>query len=123
MLKKVIYIAEDYELQQKLYAALLDKHYNLLFAKNGKELIEIIEKYGNPNLVILDVGMPVMDGRETLAELKKKRSFKGVPVVLISGEYDLDAIQRKYKRMVIEVVRKPFDIMRFEEMIFKHLTP
>ena len=63
-------------------------HIEVLHAANGLETLqrlhELNEKNLQPCLVILDINMPKMDGRETLEEMKKNEKFKHIPVVMFS---------------------------------------
>lgn len=77
-----VLVAEDHESNYRLIEAILRKEYNLIHAWNGKEAVELFEKH-SPQLVLLDISMPVMDGYETITELKK-RSTK-VPIIAVTA--------------------------------------
>ena len=80
MKRKIILIAEDEDLLRCLYEEeLKDSGYEVITAKNGWEALHRLEME-NPNIVILDIAMPVMDGLEALRRIKGKRN--GIPVVL-----------------------------------------
>lgn len=69
----LIYIAEDSAISYILLEEILNPHgIKIKHAKNGKELIELIEKQ-EPDLVLLDIHMPVMDGYETIREIRKRK--------------------------------------------------
>ena len=67
--KPLILIAEDVESNYKLLEIILKKEYNLLWAKNGKEAVEYALSH-NPDAVLMDIKMPVMDGIEALKEIR-----------------------------------------------------
>ncbi len=70
--KKIkILVAEDNESNYKLVSAILSREYNLMHAWNGKEAVEVFDTF-KPKLVIMDINMPIMDGYEASAILKKK---------------------------------------------------
>ena len=66
-----ILVAEDNESNFKLVSAILSREYNLFHAWNGKEAVEAFDTF-KPKLVIMDINLPVMDGYEASAIIKKK---------------------------------------------------
>jgi CheY-like chemotaxis protein len=61
--------------------------YNVVIVSNGKEVIDYLsglEKKEFPCLIILDINMPVLDGKQTLAQLRKHPEFKSIAVVMFS---------------------------------------
>jgi len=85
----VILIAEDeFNLREMYVTALTLAGFEVLPAKNGEEALDWLEKrYSEINLILLDVVMPVMDGFETLENIKKDARFKEI-AVLISTNLD-----------------------------------
>jgi two-component system, cell cycle sensor histidine kinase and response regulator CckA len=79
-----------------------------LTATGGREAIEVFRNRGDGiACVLLDLKMPEPDGEETLAELRRLRS--DVPVILMTGCGDDEAIARNVGRGVVGVLRKPFE--------------
>ena len=79
---KVLFIDDEPDFSQIVAFRLRSKGYIVHYARNGQEGIELIKKE-NPDIVFMDLKMPVMDGIETL---KKVREFdKDLPVVMISA--------------------------------------
>ena len=65
----------------------VDSSYSVAYATNGKEAIQFLTRALEtelPCLIILDFNMPVMDGKETLVEIKKNGRFNGIPVVVFT---------------------------------------
>jgi len=82
-MKKKILIVEDEEGLRLLYKEELETEgYEVLTARNGKEAIKILEE-GKPDLVILDIVMPVMNGMEALGRILGKD--KKIPIILNSS--------------------------------------
>ena len=65
-----ILVAEDNGSSIKLIESILGKDYHLLHAWNGKEAIELYREY-EPQLILMDINMPVMDGYEATREIRK----------------------------------------------------
>lgn len=80
---------------------------------NGEELLDFLNKRGKythvkrPDVILLDLNMPRMDGREALAVLKADPSLKSIPVIVLTTSGDEDDIVRSYKLGVSSYVRKP----------------
>jgi len=77
---KKILVVEDDESQRLLYHdELVEAGYEVMLAANGREALKQLDR-GKPDLIILDVVMPVMDGMETLGRII--REYRDVPVIL-----------------------------------------
>ncbi len=91
-MSKKILIADDEENIRTLYKIELeDAGYIVELASNGKEAVEKF-KETSPDLVILDIKMPVMDGIEALQTIRQLPQGKSVPIILFTayGEYQQD---------------------------------
>lgn len=85
-----------------------DLGYDSLGALNGQEALELVENE-SPDMVLLDIMMPVMDGFEVLARLKAKKSWRDIPVVMISALSDIDSIVKGIEMGAEDFLPKPFD--------------
>src|SRR5690348_3297880 len=81
---------------------------SISFAQNGKEALDHIEREGDPNLILLDVNMPVMNGLEFLAELATRRGRGRIPVIIVSTEGKEHDILRGLEAGARAYLRKPF---------------
>ncbi|MEN6572307.1 MAG: response regulator [Anaerolineaceae bacterium] len=79
---KTILIVEDTELNIDLLIQLLEDEYRLIVARDGAQGVALAEE-GKPDLVLMDISLPVMDGYE--ATRKIRESFKSLPVVGLSA--------------------------------------
>ncbi len=90
---KRILIAEDDKYLANAYRVKLEKeNFEVLIVAQGKELLEEVEKY-KPDLILLDLLMPVMDGFEALKKLKENEKTRDIPVLIASNlgqKADLD---------------------------------
>ena len=81
MAKDKILIVDDNPMNLKLLDKMLTKSgFEVLFAQNGKEACEVAVKQ-KPDIVLLDIIMPVMDGFDTCTWLKKNKATSNIPVV------------------------------------------
>lgn len=86
------------------------KEFNIVEVANGKEAIDYlndsVKKNDVPCLVILDINMPVMDGKQTLALMKNGKRFANIPVVVFTtSNSELDKLF--CKQMNVEMITKP----------------
>lgn len=104
-----ILIVDDEELNLKMLSRLLScDQYTLYCAKNGKEAIELAEKI-NPDLILLDVMMPELDGAETCRILKDTEGIKMIPVIMLTAHPDMDVKLRCLSAGANDFIAKPID--------------
>ena len=105
-----ILLVDDEDLFRASARRILEKlGYSVIMARNGKEALEIhADRAGEINLVILDMAMPVMAGKETF-ELLKARS-PSLPILLTSGYTDEESVRELLESGAIGFVSKPFDL-------------
>jgi PAS domain S-box-containing protein len=100
-------VADDHQANRELIAGIFEKtHHRVHFASNGQEALECLEKT-KPDVILLDIRMPVMDGRTTLAEIRRRPGLASLPVIAItaSGEASADPEGRS---QFSGFIRKPF---------------
>ena len=103
---KTVLIADDDPITVKRIKETLAPHeYSVLSARNGKECLKSARKH-KPDIIILDVIMPVMDGIEALAELRKSSD---VPVVIMSAYGNPDKVEEARELGIECFLNKPFD--------------
>jgi len=96
---------------------------NLSHVNNGEQCLAYLRKeagYANvttPDLILLDLNMPVMDGREVLAELVKDENLNHLPVVVLTTSSDEKDVLQMYKLRCSGYAAKPVDFNRFLEVI------
>lgn len=108
-LKKIMY-AEDDEDIRTIVKLCIDNFSDceIEFAENGKILLEKVKDY-NPDLILLDVMMPEMDGITTLKKIKEDDSISNTPVILMSAKVR-ETEMVEYKNLdIIGIISKPFD--------------
>lgn len=83
--KRLILIVDDSPNNQRIIGSILsNKNYNLAYAASGKDVFEFLEKQ-IPDLILLDIMMPGMDGFEVKAKLNENPSYKVIPVIFITA--------------------------------------
>lgn len=113
--KFTIILAEDEADLMEVYSIALGEKFNLLTAKNGKEVFERLEENNEEvDLIVLDIVMPKMDGFDTLRKLKKDDKYKKIPVVMStnlsdSGDRD-EAIELGAIKYFVKADRTPSEL-------------
>lgn len=85
-----------------------DLGYKTISAVNGQDALEKI-KAESPDLVLLDIMMPVMDGFAVLAQMKADSVMRDIPVIIISAMNDLESVVKGVKQGAEDYLPKPFE--------------
>ena len=116
-----ILIVDDTPASVQLLASMLrEKGYKPRAATNGEAALEAARRL-TPDLILLDVNMPGMNGYELCKRLKADENLKQVPVLFISGVDDPDEKVRAFRCGGVDYVTKPFRIEEVEARVRAHL--
>jgi two-component system nitrogen regulation response regulator NtrX len=103
----ILIVDDEATILQSLSGILSDEGYDTLTASNGYEALKIIEEE-SPDLVLLDIWMPGMDGIETLREIKRTNPF--LQVIIISGHGTIETAVKATKLGGYDFIEKPLSI-------------
>ena len=106
--KNSLLIVDDDNFQLRAIANILSSEYIVYSAKNGLEAIEKAKKY-LPDLILLDIVMPQMDGYQTLLEIRKCEQIKNIPIIFITGLDDDDNEIKGLSLNAIDYISKPYN--------------
>lgn len=113
----VILIIDDDKFILKVVDKLLSsKEYRVFTAQEGKKGIETA-KSANPDLILLDINMPELDGFQVLKHLRKNSITKNTPVVMLTAVTEKDAILNAMRQGVLDYIIKPFDNESFLDKV------
>ena len=84
-MKKILVVDDKPEVVELVTATLEGEGYQIICAFDGREALEKIGKE-KPDLVLLDIIMPTMDGLEVLAKVKNDRQTKGIPIIMLTAK-------------------------------------
>ncbi|MEY8215077.1 MAG: response regulator, partial [Colwellia sp.] len=82
--KKVILIVDDQPINLSILSQVLSNKYQVRVANSGKRALEVVKTAPLPDLILLDIIMPDMDGYATLSALKSKPCIQKVPVIFVT---------------------------------------
>lgn len=109
---------EDIKIVVRLY--LESKGYEIITAYDGLDAINQVQK-NKPDLLLLDVMMPVMNGFEVAQRLRANDETKELPIVMLSAATHEDAVRKGLEAGANDYVMKPFEPAKLEEVIKKYL--
>ncbi len=106
--KKHILIVDDVTTNLKVAADVLKDNYQLSMAKSGAQALEFLKK-AKPDLILLDVRMPGMDGYETLEHIKANSDTANIPVVFLTVDDQRESEIKGLKMGAMDFILKPFE--------------
>ena len=105
--KSLILVVDDEPMNHMMMKMIFEETYRISCVSSGAEAIDFV-KQTVPDLIILDINMPGMDGRETFECIKKIDDCTDIPTVFITAEDDEDTELELFKLGAMEFIRKPF---------------
>jgi CheY-like chemotaxis protein len=97
----------------------IDLHTRLTFVSNGEQMLQILELNESlpPDIIFLDVNMPVLNGYECLDKIRENFLFENIPVVMMSTANDLATVNRSYEHGASLYICKPNSFPKLKAMI------
>lgn len=116
-LEKILYAEDEPDIQSIAQMALeMMGGYTLKVCNNGQEALDSAEAFA-PDLILMDVMMPQMDGPSALQEMRKIPALANTPVIFMTAKVQSHEVD-EYKAMgAIDVIAKPFDPMTLPETV------
>jgi len=114
---KILY-AEDEEDIRAIAKIALEEigGFTVKYCQNGNETLQAIDEF-QPDLLLLDVMMPGMDGPATLKKLREKPKYKNIPAIFMTAKIQPNELMQYQEMNVLDVIAKPFDPMKLSEII------
>ena len=106
---------------QMLAATLREKGYQISVATNGRQALDVVARV-RPDLILLDVMMPEMDGFETCRRLKPSELWRAIPVIFLTAKTETADIVQGFELGAVDYVAKPFNAHELLARVNTHLT-
>jgi len=103
---KILIVDDEPNNVDFLEQALEDSGYQLINATNGQEALNKIQSE-QPDLILLDLNMPIMDGFTVLAKVKEDPNLRDIPVIIISSEQESKSVVKGIKQGAEDYLTKP----------------
>jgi diguanylate cyclase (GGDEF)-like protein len=103
----IVLVADDDPAQRLLLKSVVEQlGLKVVIAENGIEAIALFKRF-DPDLVLLDIKMPIMDGLQASEQIRQDKKGQDVPIVLITGSDDHESISRAFDLGVTDFITKP----------------
>ena len=107
--KPLILVVDDILANLQLIGTILDEHgYDVSLAKSGPEALELVKSI-KPDLILLDIMLPGMDGFEVIKNLKNNPETQDIPVIFLTSKNETSDIIKGFKTGGVDYVIKPFE--------------
>ncbi|MCX7978891.1 MAG: response regulator [Bdellovibrionaceae bacterium] len=119
---KVILVIEDDENMQKLMARIFpdNEGFEVRMASDGTALTSILDEI-TPDIILMDIGLPWINGYELTELIKSHREMKHIPIVMVSGHTQEEDIKRAFQVGADEFIQKTFDIEQLKQTVTRLL--
>jgi DNA-binding response OmpR family regulator len=114
--KKILVVDDDPDILEVIHLILNVKGYEVRVEKNGENLLQMKEDL--PDLLLLDIWMSGIDGRDICRQLKSRQETKDLPVIMLSANIDIKKMTADCG--ATDYLAKPFDINALVGIIEKH---
>jgi len=119
--KPIVLIADDAPSNIQLLAGLLKDNYQIKVATGGERCIELAQAESQPDLILLDIQMPDLDGYEVCQRLKSQETTQAIPIIFVTGK-DQDADEELGLSMgAVDYITKPYSPAIVEARVATHI--
>lgn len=115
--RKTILVVDDAIDNIEILASILGSTYNINVALNGEDAINIANTYPQPDLILLDVMMPVMDGFEVCKRLKTDKNTSKIQIVFVTGTTEQETVAKGLECGAYYYLTKPVDPVTIEAVV------
>ncbi|MDR0653586.1 MAG: response regulator [Synergistaceae bacterium] len=105
---KTIMVVDDNLVNLRYIEGQLSGHYRVILAKSGEQALSICARE-RPDIILLDIEMPVMDGFETIARLKRDMVLSNIPVIFLTAHHDTATEVKGLESGAVDFITKPFE--------------
>ncbi|MDH5355650.1 MAG: response regulator [Gammaproteobacteria bacterium] len=116
-LRRILYVEDEPDIRAVTKVA-LEKigNFEVKICASGQEALECAQAF-SPDLFLLDVMMPGMDGPETLTALREISQLKEIPAMFMTAKIQVQEVEELKTMGVIDVISKPFDVLKLSEQL------
>jgi serine phosphatase RsbU (regulator of sigma subunit) len=120
--KKTVLLVDDAPTNIRMVNAILRERYRVIVATNGPKALEMAADSPGPDLILLDVVMPEMDGYAVCKHLKSDASTRDIPVIFLTGQTEYADEARGFAAGAVDYIHKPFSAPLVAARVETHLT-
>lgn len=118
--ERILIVDDTLQNIQVLGTVLREQNYQINVAQNGIQALEMVEKV-EPDLILLDVMMPEMDGFEACQRLKADEKTREIPIIFLTAKVETEDVVHGFEIGAIDYVTKPFNAIELLARVKTHL--
>jgi serine phosphatase RsbU (regulator of sigma subunit) len=120
--KKLVLIVDDAPANLQVVRSILKDDFKIRVATSGAKALDLVKAKPQPDLILLDVMMPEMDGYEVCRILKATPEAKDIPVIFLTGKTETDDETKGFKVGAVDYIHKPFSPAVVKARVHTHLV-
>ena len=120
-MQKTIFVIDDNEINLTIAEAALQGHYKAITLQSAADMFSQLKNI-TPDLILLDIEMPEMNGFEALKILKDKKEYANIPIIFLTSDNNPSVEARGFEMGVIDFITKPFSIHVLLNRLRTHLN-
>jgi len=112
-MRQMILVVDDSGMNLRMAKEILEDKFEVICVNSGSLALSFLEKR-IPDLILMDLHMPHMNGFEVIEEIQKKEEYRDIPIIMLTADSDQDTELRGFQIGVMDFIKKPFvnEIMR-----------
>ncbi|MBF0265807.1 MAG: response regulator [Gammaproteobacteria bacterium] len=120
--KSKILVVDDERFNINIVVDLLSSEHQILAAKSGQQALKFLQSGTLPDLILLDIMMPEIDGYEVCRRLQNDPATRDIPVIFLTAKNDEDSIEKAYEVGGVDYITKPFKPKELLSRVKRELT-
>jgi phosphoserine phosphatase RsbU/P len=120
--KKLVLIVDDAPANLQMVRSILKDDFKIRVATSGSKALDLVKAKPYPDLILLDVTMPEMDGYEVCGILKATPEAKDIPVIFLTGKTEIDDETKGFQVGAVDYIHKPFSPAVVKARVHTHLV-
>jgi phosphoserine phosphatase RsbU/P len=119
---KTVLLVDDAPANLQVVNSILKSTYKIRIATSGEKALKIAQQSPAPDLILLDVMMPEMDGYEVCSRLKSGADTRDIPVIFLTGQTETDDETKGFEVGAVDYIHKPFSPAVVKARVHTHLV-
>jgi len=120
--KKLVLVVDDAPANLQVVRSILKDDFKIRVATSGAKALELVKVIPRPDLILLDVTMPEMDGYEVCGILKATPDSRDIPVIFLTGKTETDDETKGFEVGAVDYIHKPFSPAVVKARVRTHLV-
>lgn len=120
--KKLILVVDDAPVNLQVVSSILKEEFKIRIATSGAKALDLVKAKPHPDLILLDVSMPEMDGYEVCGILKVTPEIRDIPVIFLTGMTEAEDETRGFEVGAVDYIHKPFSPAVVKARVHTHLV-